>query len=101
MLQVAVADLVQMVRPVPERTVFVTVELAPWASAETEYPFVVHDPHPVGVPVWNHSTKGSDGVPAGSRTRPATEPEIHTGYVPEILTVPHVGGIATTWNHES
>lgn len=101
MLQAAVAVLVPMVSPVPESTGLVTEELVACASAGTEYPFVVPDPHPVGVQDCSPSTRGSDGVPAGSRTSPATEPDIHTGYVPEILTDPPAGGIATTWNQES
>lgn len=98
---VAVPLLVQRVSPVPERTDFDTAAVPPWASVGTEYPLTVVVAHPVGVPDWAPSTKGSETEPEGSLTKPATEPEIPAGYVPETLTEPPVGGMAATWNHES
>lgn len=92
---------VPMERPVPERTPFVTEAEAPWESAGTAYPFKVPEAQPVGVPDFAPSTSGSEGVPAGSRTSPSTEPEIHTGNVPETATVPPAGGMATTWIQDS
>lgn len=101
MAHVAVPAFVPMVSPVPERTGFDTAAVPAWAIAGTEYPLTVVAAQPVGTPAWAPSIKGSETDPAGSLTRPATDPEIPVGNVPEMFTEPPVGGTATTWNHES